>query len=129
MYEQENIGRPLIHKTILTFMVLILTLLVAGCNSNNTGLSGKYVCDGNDYSIEFTSSTECTFYADGKFYEGTYEREEFAERDDIQYYDIKISTGSNTGIMFRGYLLKDKDIADLAIYNKNTQKLYNFIKE
>lgn len=60
-------------KQIITILTVLCVLtFLAGCGKN--GLSGEYSDEEGTYSISFTSDSECTWYQDGKFFNGTYRK-------------------------------------------------------
>ena len=62
--------KKLFSFTILISMILAITS-ITGCSN---GLSGIYQSESGVYSIRFISSTECIWYQDGSFFEGTYKK-------------------------------------------------------
>jgi hypothetical protein len=48
-----------------------IMLFVAGYAQ---GISGMYESDSGVYSVKFTNSTECIWYQDGMFFNGTYNK-------------------------------------------------------
>ena len=56
-------------KVIVALIMLLVVL--AGCGSK---MSGTYASEDGQYSIEFSSDSECTWYQDGSFFNGTYKK-------------------------------------------------------
>ena len=65
---QTSRGNILI-KTI--FLLSFVPILMTGCTG---GLSGTYNSEHGEYTVKFTSSTQCTWYQDDTFFNGTYEK-------------------------------------------------------
>jgi hypothetical protein len=63
----------------VSIMLAVLLLALAGCG----GLSGTYESESGAYSIEFKGSSECTWYQDGSFFDGTYEKTDDGYRLEI----------------------------------------------
>lgn len=62
-------------KIILTVVVstIVLAVIVIFV-SLNSGISGTYESENGYYSVEFMSLNKCTWYQDGIFFNGTYEK-------------------------------------------------------
>lgn len=82
-------------------MILILSVLFVGCG----GLSGTYTSENGKYSVEFTSGSECTWYQDGSFFNGTYEKTDDGYRLEIE----------GNGFYFNTIFDAEKDGSDLII--------------
>lgn len=101
-------------------MILLLVVLAIICLSwcGKSKLSGTYSSEDAIYSINFTSNEECTWYQDGKFFYGTYEKIENG-------YQIEImGDGLYSNTVFRAELDED----DLIITGGVVDQL-RFIKE
>ena len=59
-------------RGLAVVLALAMVLSLAACGGN--GLSGTYVSESGSYTVKFTSPTECTWYQDGSFFNGTYEK-------------------------------------------------------
>lgn len=57
-------------KKYLCVMFLVLGLY--GCSGNS--LDGSYVSEDGTYQINFNNDGSCTWYQDGKFFDGTYDK-------------------------------------------------------
>lgn len=61
-----------IHKMKYLLAVLILTLSLCGCSGNS--LDGSYVSEDGKYEVKFSDDGICTWYQDGAFFNGTYDK-------------------------------------------------------
>ncbi|MBD5491692.1 MAG: hypothetical protein HDR16_06145 [Lachnospiraceae bacterium] len=61
-----------IHKMKNLSAVLILMLCLCGCSGNS--LNGSYVSEDGRYEIKFNDDGICTWYQDGAFFNGTYDK-------------------------------------------------------
>jgi len=63
------------RKKLFSFTILVSMILaiysITGCSN---GLSGTYQSENGFFYVKFTSSTECIWYQDGSFFEGTYKK-------------------------------------------------------
>ena len=60
-------------KQKLAFLLMITMMFyLVGCGKSS--LSGKYLSEEKKYSVSFTSDSECTWYQDGMFFDGTYKK-------------------------------------------------------
>jgi len=84
-------------------IVLMLSAFLTGCGGN--GLSGKYESESGTYSVEFKKSGECTWYQGGKFFEGTYSKNDNG-------YKLEIKGG---GFYSNTVFEAEKDGKDLII--------------
>lgn len=66
-------------KIIATLLLVAFVFICVACGS----LSGTYRSESKKYSIEFKRNGTCTWYQDGMFFNGTYEKED-------DYYRINI---------------------------------------
>lgn len=96
--------------------VVILSILCVGCGAK--GLSGKYTSEDGNYSVDFSSDTECTWYQDDLFFNGTYK-----VIDDGYQLEI-VGDGFYTNTVFTA----QKDGKDLIITGGNVESI-RFIKE
>lgn len=60
------------QKKVMILLMVVLMMCLSGCGKSK--LSGSYSSDDGIYSISFSSNSECTWYQDGKFFNGTYEK-------------------------------------------------------
>ncbi|MDE6846908.1 MAG: hypothetical protein K2J99_14260 [Lachnospiraceae bacterium] len=104
------------QKMVVIIALLMLGIVLTGCGKSK--VSGTYSSEDDTYSISFTSNEECTWYQDGKFFNGTYE---------------KIENGYQLEIMGDGFysntvFTAEMDGDDLVITGGVVDKL-RFIKE
>lgn len=66
---EVKIPKSLIDRFVISVIICLLSLLVAGCGKS---LSGKYVSESGVYSIELSSNGTCTWYQDGLQFNGKY---------------------------------------------------------
>lgn len=60
-------------KKLTTFItILSLSLLLCACGASS--LTGTYTSESGRYDIEFEKDGMCTWYQDGMFFEGSYEK-------------------------------------------------------
>ena len=59
-------------RYIALFLVVALCCSLCACGGSN--LSGKYVSESGKYTVEFTKDGMCTWYQDGAFFNGTYQK-------------------------------------------------------
>ena len=63
------------RKKLLTIVLTLLCIfMLNGCGAST--ISGTYSSEDGKYSIEFSSDSECTWYQDGTFFNGTYKKTE-----------------------------------------------------
>lgn len=96
-------------------VIMVLCILFTGCGS---GLSGTYTSENGKYSVEFTSGSECTWYQDGSFFNGTYEKTDDGYRLEIE------GSGFYSNTIFDA----EKDGSDLIITG-GTVDGQRFVKE
>lgn len=68
-------------KTISLVLIISIALLFCSCFSDS--LNGTYTSESGLYSIEFNKDGSCTWYQDGMFFDGTYEKTEAGWQLDI----------------------------------------------
>lgn len=61
-------------KIIALSLVLVICFSLSACD--NSALNGVYVSESGKYSIDFKGDGICTWYQDGAFFNGTYEKTE-----------------------------------------------------
>lgn len=104
------------QKKIMILLLAIMMVFLSGCGKSK--LSGTYSSEDAIYSINFTSNEECTWYQDGKFFNGTYEKIENG-------YQLEI-TGD--GLYSNTVFMAELDGDDLVITGGVVDQL-RFIKE
>lgn len=57
------------EKIVVVSLIMLIFVLV-GCGSKK--ISGTYSSEDGQYSIDFLSDSECRWYQDGSFFDGTY---------------------------------------------------------
>ena len=68
---QNGKVKGLFSKAVSFILIATMMVTLAGCSSS---LSGTYESESGKYFIKFSDSKECTWYEDGTFYNGTYEK-------------------------------------------------------
>ena len=58
-------------KIIVFFLAVVLCLTLCSCGSK---LNGTYVSESGRFTIEFKTDGTCTWYQDGLYFHGTYDK-------------------------------------------------------
>ncbi|MBD5504235.1 MAG: hypothetical protein HDR09_11025 [Lachnospiraceae bacterium] len=66
-----NIKMNILKRKYLCVMLIIM-LGLCGCSSNS--LDGSYASEDGTYQIKFNDDGSCTWYQDGTFFNGTYDK-------------------------------------------------------
>lgn len=101
---------------LMVSMVITLSIFCFGCGSK--GISGTYTSEDGIYSVKFSSDSECTWYQDDLFFNGTY------EKTDSGYQLEIVGDGFYTNTVFT----VEADGEDLIISGGIVENL-QFIKE
>lgn len=103
------------RRKVLFVTLVMLIVLLTGCG--NRKLSGKYSSEDGVYSVEFLSDSECTWYQDDSFFNGTY------KNSDNSYQLEIIGDGFYSNTVFTAEI----DGEDLIITGGNVNQV-RFIK-
>ena len=57
-------------------LVLVFVMCISLCACGTKTLSGTYVSESGRYTVEFKDDGLCTWYQDGKFFNGTFQNTE-----------------------------------------------------
>ena len=81
-------------------MLLVIVLCISLCACSAGGLSGTYVNESGEYTVEFEKDGSCTWYQDDNFFVGTYEKLDTAWKLKIAgqgFYQNTIFTAEKQG--------------------------------
>lgn len=59
-------------KVIALVLVFVICISLCACGGNT--LNGTYVSESGTYTVELNKDGTCTWYQDGSFFNGTYEK-------------------------------------------------------
>lgn len=102
------------RKAVIVTLIMLIIVLV-GCG--NKKISGTYASEDGQYSVEFSTDSQCTWYQDGSFFDGTY------KKTDNGYQLEMVGEGFYSNTVFTA----EMDGDDLIISGGNVEQM-RFIK-